>query len=228
MLTHYSFAILQLTGFFHHCHRSMTLRGLLSRPDAVVYGAFACCCAGSVDGYSGPGVGFLLSSSGRGLLVGDALVFAGLGTSRMWTLFHLSSCPWGVVSRYDIGSSHFSRTVDSLHSLVWWSCKRTGCPVARCGRSLACWSWCILRVDGRFYSSWRMLSSGCGLVSFVGMFDMAFLPVRISMGLGKLDEIGVMRRHNRARSGSVSACWALVKVALTVWTWRSMKPLDLG
>ena len=101
MLTHYSFAILQLTGFFHHCHRSMTLRGLLSRPDAVVYGAFACCCAGSVDGYSGPGVGFLLSSSGRGLLVGDALVFAGLGTSRMCTLFHLSSCPWGVALLQD-------------------------------------------------------------------------------------------------------------------------------
>ena len=47
------------------------------------------------------------------------------------------------------------------------------------------------------------------------------------MGLGRLDEIGVVHRHNRARSGSVLACWDLVKAALTVWTWRSMKPLDL-
>ena len=61
-----------------------------------------------------------------------------------------------------------------------------------------------------------MLSSGCELVSFVGMFDMAFLPVRVSMGLGRLDEIGVVLRHNRARSGSALACWALVKAALTV------------
>ena len=120
MLTHYSFAILQLIGFFYHYHSSMTLRGLLSRPDRVVYGAFACfdcCCAGSVDGCSGPDVGFLLSFC-RGLLVGDALVFAGLGTSRMWTLFRLRSCPWGVVSRYDLGTSHFSMTVASLHSPV--------------------------------------------------------------------------------------------------------------
>ena len=30
---------------------------------------------------------------------------------------------------------------------------------------------------------------------------MAFLPVRISMALGRLDEMGVVRRHNRARFG---------------------------
>ena len=136
MLARYSFAILQLTWFFHHYHRSMTLGGLLGRPDRVVYGAFACfdcCCAGAVDGCSGPGAGFLLSSSGR-LLVGDALVVAGLAILRMWTQF------W-----------------------VNWRCR----------------------------SSWRMLSSGCGLVSFVGMFDMAFLPVGISMGLESLDEMSV-------------------------------------
>ena len=110
MLAHYSFTILQL--FFHQYHRSMTVGGLLGQLDCVVYGAFACLdcfCAGSVDGCSGPGAGFLLSSSGMGLLVGDALVVAGLRTSRMWTLFHLSSCPWGVVSMYDLGSSLFSR-----------------------------------------------------------------------------------------------------------------------
>ena len=114
--TQYSFAILQHIGFFHHDHRSMTLGGLLCQPDRVVIGAFACldcCCAGCVDGCSGPAAGFLLSSSGMGLLVGDALVVAGLGTSRMWTPFRLSCCPWGVVSRYDLGSSHFSRTVAS-------------------------------------------------------------------------------------------------------------------
>ena len=86
---------------------------------------------------SSPGVGFLLPSSGRGLQVGGALVVSGLGTSRMWTLLRLGSCPLGVVSRYELGSSHFSRTVASLYSPVWWSCKRTDCPVARCGRSLA-------------------------------------------------------------------------------------------
>ena len=68
MLAHYSFAILQLVELFHHYHRSMTQGGLFGQPDRMVYGAFACfdcCCAGSADGCSGPGAGFLLSSSGE-------------------------------------------------------------------------------------------------------------------------------------------------------------------
>ena len=72
------------------------------------------------------------------------------------------------------------------------------------------------------------MSFGLGLVSLSGRFDLAFLPLRISMGLGRLGETGVVLMHRRARSGSFLACRAIVKVVFTVWIWRSMKPLDLG
>ena len=41
------------------------------------------------------------ASCWHGLLVGDVLVVAGLGPSRRSTLFHLSSCPWGVALLQD-------------------------------------------------------------------------------------------------------------------------------
>ena len=167
------------------------------------------------------------------LLMGDELVFAGLGTSQMWTLFRLSCWPWGVVSRYNLSSLLFSRTVASLHSLVWWSCKSTGCPVARCGKPLACWSWYIFWVNWCCHSSLRMLSSGCELVSFVGMFDMAFLPVRISMGLGRLDEIGVVQTQQGQvrvslglliRSVLNLTMLTLMSRSVSLWFWGLRRP----
>ena len=41
------------------------------------------------------------ASCWHGLLVGDVLVVAGLGPSWMWTLFCLSSCPWGIALLQD-------------------------------------------------------------------------------------------------------------------------------
>ena len=48
------------------------------------------------------------------------------------------------------------------------------------------------------------------------------------MGLRRLDKMGIVRRHNRARSGSALACWALVKAALMVWTRQSNEAIELG
>ena len=78
-----------------------------------------------------------------------------------------------------------------------------------------------------------MLSSGCGLVSFVGMFDMAFLPVRISMGLGRLDEIGVVQTQQGQvrvslglliRSVLNLTMLTLMSRSVSLWFWGLRRP----
>lgn len=69
---------------------------------------------------------------------------------------------------------------------------------------------------------------GCLQAVLIGMFDFALRPIRISIGLGIALEIGVVRRHRRARSGSALVWRAFVRVILIVRICRSMKPLDLG
>ena len=54
-----------------------------------------------------------------------------------------------------------------------------------------------------------------------------FLPVRISRGLWRFEDKGVVQRYKWARSGSVLACLALIRTAFTVCTCLSMNPLDL-
>ena len=62
----------------------------------------------------------------------------------------------------------------------------------------------------------------------VGKFDLGFLPVMSSNGLGILGEMGVVRRHKRVRSRSFPSCRALMRAFLTVWTCLSINPFDLG
>ena len=49
-----------------------------------------------------------------------------------------------------------------------------------------------------------------------------------SEGLGILEEIGVVRRHRRVRSGSFPSSFALMSAFFTVCTCLSMKPFDFG
>ena len=161
---------------------------------------------------------------------GDANSGLTWGHSAICLQFLLSLPPFGISTIYDLGSSHLLTTLAGNQVPSDWSCMRTCWPWYSCGNSgPVWWSYCSFCCFWRASKAAFTLSpSGRWFRMQTGRFDLAFLPISISMGDLITSLTGVVRRHKRAKSESRLSFLAFIMAFLTVWTMRSANPFDWG